>query len=49
MGFVNLCKARGVTLDPELQQGINKDYKPGDIEYSIASNTQDDDSNTPEI
>ena len=22
MGFINLCKARGVTLDPELQQGI---------------------------
>ena len=49
MGFVNLCKARGVTLDPELQQGITKDYKPGDIEYSIASNTQDDDSNASEI
>jgi len=48
MGFINLCKARGVTLDPELQQGITKDYKPGDIEYSIASNTQNDDSNTPE-
>ena len=35
MGFINLCKARGIALDPELQQDITKDYKPGDIKYSI--------------
>ena len=38
MGFINLCKARGIALDPELQQDITKDYKPGDIKYSIESN-----------
>ena len=46
MGFINLCKARGIDLDPELQPDITKDYKPGDIKYSIESDgAQDDEDN----
>ena len=37
MGFINLCKSRGIDLDSELQPDITKDYKPGDIQYNIAS------------
>ena len=50
MGFIN-CKARGIRLDPELQQDIAKDYKPGDGEdYSIASTSpkEEDESNDGE-
>ena len=49
MGFINLCKSRGITLDPELQQDITKDYKPGDIQYNIASKSLGEtESNQPE-